>query len=187
MLGVKSDLSKENEEDIKQHKMRYRKLNGKFYIVDELFESKLEKIYESALDDGIDIFVRHPVLNLMYGRDFRRRTTLELFKIREEFKERSKRFEGNEKEKLEILIHNINEILYKQVLSVDDTIKDYEELVKDETIDSEEKQKYLESMLKVIEIRSKKEDIGSVKKFIETIKKLISKNDKKEKMLSKKQ
>ena len=51
----------------------------------------------------------------------------------------------------------------------------------------EEKQKYLESMLKVIEIRSKKEDIGSIKKFIETIKKLISKNDKKEKMLSKKQ
>lgn len=42
-------------------------------------------------------------------------------------------------------------------------------------------------MLKVIEIRSKKEDIGSIKKFIETIKKLISKNDKKEKMLSKKQ
>ncbi len=187
MFGVKSDLSKENEKDIKQHKMRYRKLNGKFYIVDELFESKLEEIYESALDDGIDIFVRHPVLNLMYGRDFRRRTTLELFKIREEFKERSKRFEGNEKEKLEILIHNINEILYKQFLSVDDTIKDYEELVKDETIDSEEKQKYLESMLKIIEIRSKKEDIGSIKKFIETIKKLISKNDKKEKMLSKKQ
>ena len=178
---------KKNEKDIKQHKMRYRKLNGKFYIVDELFESKLEEIYESALDNGIDIFVRHPVLNLMYGRDFRRRTTLELFKIREEFKERSKRFEGNEKEKLEILIHNINEILYKQFLSVDDTIKDYEELVKDETIDSEEKQKYLESMLKVIEIRSKKEDIGSIKKFIETIKKLISKNDKKEKMLSKKQ
>ena len=53
-------------------------------------------------------------------------------------------------------------------------------------MDSEEKQEYLESMLKVIEIRSKKEDIGSVKKLIETIKKLISKNDKKEKMLSKK-
>ena len=93
-----------------------------------------------------------------------------------------KYYELDEKEKLEILIHNINEILYKQFLSVDDTIKDYEELVKDETIDSEEKQKYLESMLKVIEIRSKKEDIGSIKKFIETIKKLISKNDKKEKI-----
>ena len=76
------------------------------------------------------------------------------------------------------------EVSQKEIINSEDTS---EELVKDETIDSEEKQKYLEIMLKVIEIRSKKEDIGSVKKFIETIKKLISKNDKKEKMLSKKQ
>lgn len=186
-LGVESNLSKENDKDIMQHKMRYRKLDGKFYIVDELFQSKLEEVYGTALDNGIDIFKRHPVLNLMYTRDCKRRTTLELFKMREEFIERSKRHEGENKDRLEILIHNINEILYKQVLSVEDTIKDYEELVKDDTIDSEEKRKYLENMLKVIEIRGKKEDIDNIKKLVDTIKKLISKNNKKEKTLSKRQ
>ena len=187
ILGVESNLSKENDKDIRQHKMRYRKLDGKFYIVDELFQSKIEEVYETALDNGIDIFKRHPVLNLMYARDFKRRTTLELFKIREEFIERSKHHKGENKDRLEILIHNINEILYKQVLSVEDTIKDYEELVKDDTIDSEEKRKYLESMLKVIEIRGKKEDINNIKKLVDTIKKLISKSKKKEKALLKKQ
>lgn len=187
ILGVESNLSKENDKDIRQHKMRYRKLDGKFYIVDELFQSKIEEVYETALDNGIDIFKRHPVLNLMYGRDFKRRTTLELFKMRDEFIERSKHHKGENKDRLEILIHNINEILYKQVLSVEDTIKDYEELVKDDTIDSEEKRKYLESMLKVIEIRGKKEDINNIKKLVDTIKKLISKSKKKEKALLKKQ
>ena len=187
ILGVESNLSKENDKDIRQHKMRYRKLDGKFYIVDELFQSKIEEVYETALDNGIDIFKRHPVLNLMYGRDFKRRTTLELFKMRDEFIERSKHHEGENKDRLEILIHNINEILYKQVLSVEDTIKDYEELVKDDTIDSEEKRKYLESMLKIIEIRGKKEDINNIKKLVDTIKKLISKSKKKEKALLKKQ
>ena len=187
ILGVESNLSKENDKDIRQHKMRYRKLDGKFYIVDELFQSKIEEVYETALDNGIDIFKRHPVLNLMYGRDFKRRTTLELFKMRDEFIERSKHHEGENKDRLEILIHNINEILYKQVLSVEDTIKDYEELVKDDTIDSEEKRKYLENMLKVIEIRGKKEDINNIKKLVDTIKKLISKSKKKEKALLKKQ
>ena len=186
-LGVESNLSKENDKDIRQHKMRYRKLDGKFYIVDELFQSKIEEVYETALDNGIDIFKRHPVLNLMYARDFKRRTTLELFKMRDEFIERSKHHKGENKDRLEILIHNINEILYKQVLSVEDTIKDYEELVKDDTIDSEEKRKYLESMLKVIEIRGKKEDINNIKKLVDTIKKLISKSKKKEKTLLKKQ
>lgn len=186
-LGVESNLSKENDKDIRQHKMRYRKLDGKFYIVDELFQSKIEEVYETALDNGIDIFKRHPVLNLMYARDFKRRTTLELFKMRDEFIERSKHHKGENKDRLEILIHNINEILYKQVLSVEDTIKDYEELVKDDTIDSEEKRKYLESMLKVIEIRGKKEDINNIKKLVDTIKKLISKSKKKEKALLKKQ
>lgn len=187
ILGVESNLSKENDKDIRQHKMRYRKLDGKFYIVDELFQSKIEEVYETALDNGIDIFKRHPVLNLMYARDFKRRTTLELFKMRDEFIERSKHHKGENKDRLEILIHNINEILYKQVLSVEDTIKDYEELVKDDTIDSEEKRKYLESMLKVIEIRGKKEDINNIKKLVDTIKKLISKSKKKEKALLKKQ
>lgn len=187
ILGVESNLSKENDKDIRQHKMRYRKLDGKFYIVDELFQSKIEEVYETALDNGIDIFKRHPVLNLMYARDFKRRTTLELFKMRDEFIERSKHHKGENKDRLEILIHNINEILYKQVLSVEDTIKDYEELVKDDTIDSEEKRKYLESMLKVIEIRGKKGDINNIKKLVDTIKKLISKSKKKEKALLKKQ
>ena len=107
--------------------------------------------------------------------------------MRDEFIERSKHPEGENKDRLEILIHNINEILYKQVLSVEDTIKDYEELVKDDTIDSEEKRKYLENMLKVIEIRGKKEDINNIKKLVDTIKKLISKSKKKEKALLKKQ
>ncbi|UKI57487.1 MAG: hypothetical protein L6V81_09235 [Clostridium sp.] len=70
---------------------------------------------EPLLDNGIDIFKRHPVLNLMYTRDCKRRTTLELFKMRDEFIERSKLHEGENKDRLEILIHNINEILYKQV------------------------------------------------------------------------
>lgn len=184
-LGVKSDLSKENEKDIKQHKTRYREYDGKLYIIDELFREKLEEIYETAIDDGIDIFVRHPVLNLMYTRDFKRRTTLELFKMRNEFIERSKHQEGENKERLKILIHNINEILYKQILSVEDTIKDYEELINDESIDSEEKRIYLEGMLSVIEKRSKKENISSIKNLIRKIKSLLSNNDKKEKLLSK--
>lgn len=184
-LGVKSDLSKENKKDIKQHKTRFREYDGKFYIIDELFREKIEEVYETTIDNGIDIFVRHPVLNLMYTRDFKRRTTLELFKMRNEFIERSKHQEGENKERLKILIHNINEILYKQVLSVEDTIKDYEELISDESIDSEEKRIYLEGMLRIIEKRSKKENISSIKNLIRKIKSLLSNDDKKEKSLSK--
>lgn len=185
ILDVKSNLSSENEEDIRKHKIRNRKYNGKFYTIDELFRTKIEEIYNISLENDIDIFKRHPVLNIMFTKDLKRRTTVELFHMRDEYNNKLDNASKEEKEDLEIKIHNINEILYKQILSVEETISDYKELISDKSIDEKEKELYLESMIKVIELRSKKENIKSIKRLINIIKENISKSKEKSLNLSK--
>lgn len=133
--------------DKQMHDTDIRIIDSKMVKVDHLFDEFISNIKSiSEGDFHIDIFEEYPVLNLMYDRNCRRYTTLELFKKREELKKQQFLEHSQERE---IDIHNINEILYNQDLSFVNLVADYKELLTDTTLimDEEEKKVYLEKYL----------------------------------------
>lgn len=127
-LGI---IPKENtlrtiERDERKHKKDTRYYNKQEKSVDILFDENIHEIIRVLKEEfKIDIFTDYPVLNYLYHKDGRRKTTLELIKeknitTREEVK------------KL------IDEILRNRKLSKENISKDLKELVLDLDISIEE-------------------------------------------------
>ncbi len=166
ILGKIGTTRFDNLEDVKKNKTKYRKLNNKYLLLEEIFYENIERIFEAAIKEDVNIFEKYPVLKILFTPEIKRRSTAKLFKMRNEFQKRLKIVDEEEKEKLEILIHNINEVLYGQILSLKDMVSDYKELLESDFIEDTEKKLYLENMKKLIEIEARKRNIHDIDQMI---------------------
>ena len=129
-------------------------------------KQNIEKIFETAMSEDVNIFEKHPILNILFTPEIKRRSTAELFKMRNEFQKRLEFIDEEETERLEILIHNINEIIYGQILPLEDMASDYKELLEADFINETEKKLYLENMRKLIEMEARERSIYDVDEMI---------------------
>ena len=86
--------------------------------------------------------------------------------MRNEFQKRLEFIDEEETERLEILIHNINEVLYGQILPLEDMVSDYKELLKADFINETEKKLYLENMKRLIEMEARERSIYDIDEMI---------------------
>lgn len=166
ILGKVGTTRVHNLEDIKKNKTKYRKFNYRYLLLEEIFYRNIEKIFETAKNEDVNIFEKHPILNILFTPEMKRRSTAELFKMRNEFQRRLELIDEEETERLEILIHNINEVLYGQILPLEDMVSDYKELLESDFIDEIEKKLYLENMRKLIEMEARERSIYDVDEMI---------------------
>ena len=118
------------------------------------------------MSEDVNIFEKHPILNILFTPEIKRRSTAELFKMRNEFQKRLEFIDEEETERLEILIHNINEVLYGQILPLEDMVSDYKELLKADFINETEKKLYLENMKRLIEMEARERSIYDIDEMI---------------------
>ena len=166
ILGKVGTARAHNLEDVKKNKTKYRKFNHRYLLLEEIFYGNIEKIFETAMSEDVNIFEKHPILNILFTPEIKRRSTAELFKMRNEFQKRLEFIDEEETERLEILIHNINEVLYGQILPLEDMVSDYKELLKADFINETEKKLYLENMRKLIEMESRERSIYDIDEMI---------------------
>lgn len=127
-LGI---IPKENtlraiERDERKHKKDTRYYNREEKSVDVLFDENIQEVIKVLKEEfKIDIFTDYPVLNYLYHKDGRRKTTLELIK------EKS-RTTSEEVKNL------IDEILKNRKLSKENISKDLKELVLDSDLSIED-------------------------------------------------
>lgn len=127
-LGI---IPKENtlraiERDERKHKKDTRYYNREEKSVDVLFDENIQEVIKVLkVEFKIDIFTDYPVLNYLYHKDGRRKTTLELIK------EKS-RTTSEEVKNL------IDEILKNRKLSKENISKDLKELVLDSDLSIED-------------------------------------------------
>lgn len=156
----------------KEYETDQRIIGYKQCPIDHLFDECIVSIVTShGSDYAEDVFKKYPLLNLMYTKEGRRYTSLELFQKREEYKSLLDSSKEDEKNEFETHIHNINEILYNQNLSYINTISDYKELTDDKTlkIDPEEKKDYLENYLYTHVSSRNKKSLSDIAYFIRRI------------------
>lgn len=127
-LGI---IPKENtlsaiERDERKHKKDTRYYNREEKSVDVLFDENIQEVIKVLKEEfKIDIFTDYPVLNYLYHKDGRRKTTLELIK------EKSRTTSEEEK-------NLIDEILKNRKLSKENISKDLKELVLDSDLSIED-------------------------------------------------
>lgn len=147
-LGIKTENKLENQkENIKNsNKLVGYKQCKVDYLFDELILNVIENYKQNYSED---IFKKYPVLSLIYTKESKRYSSLDLFKKREENILLLNTSTPEEKEELQTSIENLNVILYNQELSYINAISDYKELSNNNTllIDSQEKEDYLENYL----------------------------------------
>lgn len=147
-LGIipKENTLKAIQKDERKHKKDTRYYEKQEKSVDVLFDENIHEIIRVLKEEfKIDIFTDYPVLNYLYHKDGRRKTTLELIK------EKS-RTTDEEIKKL------IDEILRNRKLSKENISKDLKELVLDSDMSiEEEKTRMIEqlNMLLTTKERSK--------------------------------
>ena len=154
-LDVKNEFFSETiKKDILKSGTDKRKVTDyKMVSVDLLFDELIKEIIETHRGDYMqDIFAIYPVLNLMYTKDGRRYTTLELLKKREEIKND---ISSSTKDTNINMIANINQIIYSRNLSFVNLVADYKELMLDKTLEiGEEKKKIKKRLYKKIKLNS---------------------------------
>ena len=143
-LKGKKDSYKEIRNDKKANRTDLRKMEGKkphilgldikLVPVDYLFDEFIENIINIHKGDfAEDIFEKYPILNLMYDKDGRRYTTLELLKQREEIQSKLSKSKNPDSDINKIF--NINEIIYNKDLPFISLVADYKELALDDTLE----------------------------------------------------
>ena len=174
-LDVKNEFfSKPIKKDILKSETDKRKVTDyKMVPVDLLFDELIKEIIDTHRGDYMqDIFATYPILNLMYTKDGRRYTTLELLKKREDIK---KNIDSSSECDADLsMIANINQIIYKRNLSFVNLVADYKELLLDKTLDiKEEKKKIKKRLYKKIKLSS---TICSFKDLCSFINSLLNKD-----------
>lgn len=125
--------------DERKHKKDTRYYNKQEKSVDVLFDENIHEIIRVLKEEfKIDIFTDYPVLNYLYHKDGRRKTTLELIKDKN-------RTTSEEVKDL------IDEILRNRKLSKENISKDLKELVIDSNLSIEEdKSRMIEQLNKLL-------------------------------------
>lgn len=151
-MGImpKTSIFRKTALDEKMHRSDYRYLDGKEYTVDTLLDEKMkEVIKEIEREYEIDIFKEYPVLNLMFHKDGKRKTTLEMLKMRESTTDKE-------------IISQIDEILIRRKLSKENSLKDLEELIRDDTL-SIDKTEYIRNLKLLLSLKDRKKLLVKLK------------------------
>lgn len=140
-LGIipKENTLKAIERDERKNKKDTRYFNRQEKSVDVLFDENIQEVIRVLKEEfKIDIFTEYPVLNYLYHKDGRRKTTLELIK------EKSKSTSEDAK-------NLIDEILKNRKLSKENISKDLKELILDSSLSIEEdKTRMIEQLNKLL-------------------------------------
>lgn len=145
--------------DKKRNENDYRYYNGNEYTVDTLFDEKILEVIEVIKKEyHVDIFMEYPVIGLMFHKDGRRKTTLELLKERESTKDKK-------------IVSQIDEILVRRKLSKENSLKDLEELILDDTL-SIDKTEYIRRLNMLLTIKERKKLLIKLKSISLTLRDL---------------
>lgn len=144
------DLCRKVEHDVKIHKKDNRIYKGNEYDLDVLFDNQISEVIKSANEENIDIFKKYPVLRLLFHKDGKRVTTLELIIIKSKSSE--------------LLKKQIDTILDNKVLSKENIMKDMEELLLDNNQELEnDKKKMIERFNKLLTIKERNKLLTKLK------------------------
>lgn len=145
--------------DKKRNGNDYRYYNGNEYTVDTLFDEKIFEVMEALKKEyHVDIFKEYPVIGLMFHKDGRRKTTLELLKERESSKNKK-------------IVSQIDEILVRRKLSKENSLKDLEELILDDTL-SIDKTEYIRRLNMLLTTKERKKLLIKLKSICLTLRDL---------------
>lgn len=145
--------------DKKRNGNDYRYYNGNEYTIDTLFDEKILEVIEVLKKEyNVDIFEEYPAIGLMFHKDGRRKTTLELLKERESSKDKK-------------IISQIDEILVRRKISKENCLKDLEELILDDTL-SIDKTEYIRRLNMLLTTKERKKILIKLKSISLTLRDL---------------